>query len=196
MVKNHAIITGGKGSRVREQNDFYATPKEATELFLANHDLTNFKSFLEPACGQGHISEVLREQFPDANITSCDLIDRGYGLSNIDFLKLDVSLDKFVDVVITNPPFKLAVEFIKKALTVADHQVIMFLKIQFLETKTRQELFSTTPLKYVYVHSKRVSPMRNGSPTDEKGKPWSSAMCFAWFVWQKGYEGDPMIKFL
>ncbi|HEP5925606.1 TPA: hypothetical protein VJK14_000488 [Streptococcus pyogenes] len=43
---------------------------------------------------------------------------------------------------------------------------------------------------------KRVNPMRNGSPTDEKGKPWNSAMCFAWFVWQKGYEGDPMIKFL
>ncbi|GET83851.1 hypothetical protein Javan139_0037 [Streptococcus phage Javan139] len=91
---------------------------------------------------------------------------------------------------------KLAVEFIKKALTIADYQVIMFLKIQFLETKTRQELFSTTPLKYVYVHSRRVNPMRNGSPTDEKGKPWNSAMCFAWFVWQKGYEGDPMIKFL
>lgn len=195
MVKNHAIITGGAGYRSREENDFYATPKEATELFLANHDLKKFKSFLEPACGQGHISEVLKEQLSNATIVSSDLIDRGYGLAHADFLKLDVSLAKF-DVVITNPPFKLAVEFIKKALTVADHQVIMFLKIQFLETKTRQELFSTTPLKYVYVHSKRVSPMRNGSPTDEKGKPWSSAMCFAWFVWQKGYEGDPMIKFL
>lgn len=44
MVKNHAIITGGAGYRSKEKNDFYATPKEATELFLANHDLTKFKT--------------------------------------------------------------------------------------------------------------------------------------------------------
>ena len=36
----------------------------------------------------------------------------------------------------------------------------------------------------------------NGSPVDEKGKKWSSTMCFAWFIFEKGYEGEPIIRWL
>ena len=57
-------------------------------------------------------------------------------------------------------------------------------------------MFDNSPLKYVYVFSKRVNPLRNGEPTDEKGKPWASTMCFAWFVWEKNYEGEPIIRWL
>ncbi|MCB2848797.1 class I SAM-dependent methyltransferase [Streptococcus dysgalactiae] len=193
MGKNHAVITGGVGNREREQNDFYATPENATKLFLSKHKLNNGWSFLEPACGQGHISKILKEMFPNSEIASTDLIDRGYGQGGIDFLTNDFEK---VDVVITNPPFKFAKEFIEKSLTIANKQVVMFAKIQFLETEKRKELFERTPLKYVYVHSKRVSPMRNGNPVDETGKKWSSAMCFAWYVWEQGYKGEPIIKFL
>ncbi|EPW09955.1 TPA: class I SAM-dependent methyltransferase [Streptococcus agalactiae] len=192
MSKNHSAITGGRGARVREEHDFYATPKSATELFLDNH-IIEANTILEPACGQGHMSKVLEERFPKAKIISTDLIYRGFGYGDIDFLNSDF---ESVDVVITNPPFKLAKEFIEKSLTIANRQVIMFLKIQFLETETRKRMFENTPLKHVYVHSKRVSPMRNGNPVDENGKPWSSAMCFCWFVWEVGYKGQPTIKFL
>ncbi|MDG3132290.1 class I SAM-dependent methyltransferase [Streptococcus suis] len=139
------------------------------------------------------MAKVLAEHFPHAEIRSTDLIDRGFGTGGIDFLTEDFEQ---VDVVITNPPFKLAKEFVEKAMTVATKQVIMFAKLQFLETEARAKLFKDTPLKYVYVHSKRVSPMLNGEPLNEQGKPWSSAMCFAWFVWEIGYKGEPMIKFL
>lgn len=193
MKNRSSVITGGSGIRKREENDFYATPTEATELFLKNHNLKDVGTFLEPACGQGHISKVLKRYFQNSNIISTDLVDRGYGQGGIDFLKNDFEK---VDVVITNPPFKLAYEFIEKSLSVAKKQVIMFAKIQFLETERRAELFENTPLKYVYVHSNRVSPMRNGEPFDEQGKTWSSAMCFCWFVWEVGYTGDPVIKFL
>lgn len=192
MDKNHAVITGGKGIREREEHDFYATPANATRLFLDNHKI-NAKTILEPACGQGHISKVLEEYFPETEIISTDLINRGYGNAGIDFLENDFEK---TDVVITNPPFKLAKEFIEKALTIANKEVIMFAKIQFLETESRKKLFKNTPLKYVYVHSKRVSPMRGGSPVDENGKPWSSVMCFAWFVWEQGYSGEPVVRFL
>lgn len=192
-MKNHAVITGGKGIRERVEYDFYATPENATRLFLKNHKLKGTNSILEPACGQGHISEVLKEHFPNANIISTDLVDRGYGIGGVDFLK-----DRFdkVETVITNPPFKIAVDFINKALEIATKEVVMFAKIQFLETENRAKLFSETPLRYVYVHSKRVSPMRNGELFNEKGKPWSSAMCFAWYVFEKGYTGEPIVRFL
>lgn len=190
---NNAVITGGKGLREREKHDYYATPEIATNLFLNHHDLSNFTTFLEPACGEGHLAKVLAERFPHAEIKSTDLIDRGFGIGGIDFITGDFEQ---VEVVITNPPFKLAKEFVEKSLKVATKQVVMFAKLQFLETEARAKLFKDTQLKYVYVHSKRVSPMRNGEPLNEQGKPWSSAMCFAWFVWETGYKGEPMIKFL
>lgn len=194
MAKRHQAITGGKGNRTREEHDFYATPKEATELFLSYHDLSYAETFLEPSCGMGHISKVIKKKFPKAVVDSYDLIDRGYGIGGVDYLKNN--LERKYDVVITNPPFKYAYEFIEKGLKDSNNEVIMFAKIQFLETLKRAELFKNTPLKYVYVHSKRVSPMRGGKHLDENGKPWSSAMCFCWFVWEHGYKGEPVIRFL
>ena len=75
-------------------------------------------------------------------------------------------------------------------------KVAMFCKIQLLEGVSRRDMFKNTPLKTVYVFSKRQSPLRNGSSVDENGKKWASTMCFAWFVWEHGYKGNPEIKWL
>jgi hypothetical protein len=72
----------------------------------------------------------------------------------------------------------------------------MFCKIQLLEGKARKRLFDKSKLKTVYVFRGRVNPLNNGSETDENGKPWSSTMCFAWFVWENSYNGDPVIRWL
>ena len=98
----------------------------------------NPKTILEPAAGQGHISKVLEELFPNAEIESTDLIDRGYGLGGVNFLEKDYK-DKKYDLVITNPPFKYAKEFVRKALSISNDKVICFLKIQFLEGISRKE---------------------------------------------------------
>lgn len=98
--------------------------------------------------------------------------------------------------VITNPPFSLAKEFAEKALEVSTGKVILFAKIQFLEGRQRKDFFATHPPKAVYVFSKRVNPLRNGLEVDENGKPWSSTMCFAWFVWEHGYTGEPCIRWI
>lgn len=76
---NGAQITGGASeTRKREANDYYATPPEATEVFLNEINLSG--SILEPACGEGHISKVLESKYPNSEILSTDLIDRGYGI--------------------------------------------------------------------------------------------------------------------
>lgn len=192
MGVSHSAIIGGAGKRPRVEHDYYATPPETTELILREIDLSG--SILEPACGEGHISTLIKKYYPQNEIVSTDLIDRGYGETGIDFLTHDYGR-KF-GTIITNPPFKLAKEFIEKSLKISTDKVIMFAKLQLLETKGRLELFRNSPLKYVYVHVERQSPWRNGSPLDEHGKPWSSAMCFAWFVWEHGYEGEPVVRFL
>ena len=65
-----------------------------------------------------------------------------------------------------------------------------------IEAEKRRKLLENAPLKYVYVFTNRVNPMRNGEPLDENGKKWSSTMCFAWFVFEKHYDGEPMIRWL
>ena len=87
-------------------------------------------------------------------------------------------------------------EFVEKALNLANRFVIMFGKIQFLESSKRRDFFKNSPLKYVYVHSDRQATWRNGEPLDEKGKKWSTTFCHAWFVWDKTYIGEPIIRWI
>ena len=192
MTKKHLTgtsLSGTSTTRDRVENDYYATPPESTLKLL---EVEEFKgNVLEPCCGEGHISEVLKQE--GYKVFSNDLIDRGYGELHKDFLTEDFEI---YDNIITNPPFKYAKEFIEKSLKVTTGKVAMFCKIQLLEGVSRYEMFQDTPLKTVYVFTKRQNPLRNGSPVDENGKKWSSTMCFAWFVWEHGYEGKPTIEWL
>lgn len=185
-------LVGMSTTRKRVKNDYYATPPQATRDILDRVHLEG--SILEPACGEGHISKVMEEYYADQEIVSTDLIDRGYGTGGIDFLKHDYGR-KF-DNVITNPPFAYAKEFIERGLELANEKVIMFAKIQLLESEKRRELFQKYPPTYIYVFSKRVSPLRNGTEYDENGKPWASTMCFAWYVWDKNCKQEPVIRWL
>lgn len=187
-------LVGSSISRDRVDEDYYATPKETTQVLLDNFDLSNCKSFYEPACGEGHIAKVLLDNFQDATVLSTDLINRGYGRGEIDFL--NIFTGKRFDCIITNPPFKLIKEFIEKALTLSNKYVIMFAKIQLLEGLNRYEMFKKSPPKYIYVFSNRQNPLRNGNPLDENGKKWCSTMCFAWFVFEIGFKGEPTIRWL
>lgn len=190
-------LVGMSQTRERVENDFYATPRNATEAILNMVELKG--SILEPAAGQGHISVVLKEKYPYNEIVSTDLVQRNekFGVpiqGGIDFLTHD--FNRKFDNIITNPPFNMAQEFIERALQLADDKVIMFAKIQLLEGNKRKEMFDNAPLKYVYVFSKRVNPLRNGEELNENGKKWSNTMCFAWFVFEKEYEGEPVIRWI
>ena len=182
-------LSGTSVTRERIKDDYYATPKASTKALL---EVENFEgNIFEPCCGQGHISEVLKMY--GYSVYSNDLVNRGYGETFKNFLTDDFQL---FDNIITNPPFKYAKEFILRALDISNKKVAMFCKIQLLEGVQRQEMFKNTPLKTVYVFTKRQNPLRNGSEYDENGKKWASTMCFAWFVWDKSYEGLPQIKWI
>lgn len=136
----------------------------------------------------GHLSEVLKSR--GYNVRSSDYVDRGYGDEIIDFLKC--SEDWYGDI-LTNPPYKFAEDFVYKAISLINNNnyVIMFLKIQFLEGKSRYKLFKKYPPKYIYVHSSRQQCFPNGKQ-DNKG----SAVCYCWYVWQKGFNSDPVIRWI
>ena len=189
-------LAGTSTTRERANYDYYATPYQATEMLL---DEVKFSgNFLEPCVGGGHIVDVIKKYYPDECVYGVDLVDRGYPNTLVaDFLKYDFLGQKF-DNVVTNPPYSLAQEFLEKSMEVVNDggKIAMFLKIQFLEGAKRREMFKKYPPKYIYVFVKRQAPWNNGSPVDEKGKPWSSTMCFAWFVWEKGFTGEPIVRWL
>ena len=170
----------------RDVHDFYSTPTIATTLLLKNE--TFDKNIWEPACGLGHISKILEAHHHI--VKSTDLINRDYGQDGVDFLQ---SIELWDGDIITNPPNKFAEEFVQKAINVVteDHKVAMFLKVQFLEGKKRKELFQKYPPKIIYVSSQRLNCPLNGI-----GSELGGACCYAWFIWQKNYQGDTVLKWI
>lgn len=169
----------------REKDDYYATEPKATEWLLR---LETFNGpILEPSCGEGHISEVLING--GYQVVSRDLIDRGYG-EVADFLSIDNT--EWNGDIITNPPYKYAQEFVEKALQIIPDgcKVAMFLKVQYLEGKRRRKMFDTMPPKRIWVSSSRLKCAING----DFNNMTSSAAAYAWFVWEKGFRGDTIIK--
>ena len=177
----------------RQEHDYYATDPKAVEILLEQQQFSPY--VWECACGEGHISEVLKAH--GYKVKSSDLYDRGYEDTEIiDFLtvrKEDINHDVSRDI-ITNPPYKYAKEFVEKALAISmsGTKIAMFLKLTFLEGKARKKLFEVAPPKRIYVFSSRVKCAKNG----EFENIGSSAVAYAWFVWEKGYKGDPIIKWI
>ena len=187
-------LAGTSTTRDRVDEDYYATPYNSTEALLNNVKFEG--KFLEPCVGGGHIAEVIKKYYPNNEIIGYDLVDRGYPNTIIsNYLTSNFCETKY-DSIITNPPYSLAQEFLEKSMSIINKngKIAMFLKIQFLEGVARKEMFNKYPPKYIYVFTKRQNPLRNGSPIDENGKAWASTMCFAWFVWEEGFAGEPVIR--
>lgn len=172
----------------REENDYYATEPKAAELLC---DMESFGSVIwECACGEGHLAEVFKER--GYEVVASDIIDRGYGMQQ-DFLAYEgenIECD-----IITNPPYKYATEFCEHALDIVapGQKVAMFLKLQFLESNKRRKLFEKYPPKTIWVLSNRLLCAKNGD-FDSMKASGGSAVAYAWFIWEKGYTGDTVVK--
>ena len=167
-----------------DTNDYYATEPKAVELLLEQETFTD--TIWECACGEGHIAKALVDH--NYWVIASDVVDRGYGGVK-DFFShtKKISID-----IITNPPYNQAQQFVEHALEIANDgvKIAMFLKLTFLEGQGRRELFKKYPPRTVYVSSGRLQCGKNGVFEG------SSAVAYAWFVWEKGNYGDTKIKWI
>ena len=187
-----ALGASNHTDKEREENDFYATSPIAIDKLYKTGELT-CKNIWECACGEGHLAKKLIEY--GYSVKATDLIDRGYGEGGVDFLACK---DRFEGDILTNPPYKYAAEFSLKALDLVPdgNKVFMFLKLTFLEGKKRyDELFSKYPPKKIYVFSQRVLCAKNAD-FDGMKAGGGSAVAYAWYVWEKGYTGDTVVKWI
>lgn len=186
--------TGNRSSAVMAQRveahdslDFFPTPPWATRALIKHvlvghgwrrHQI-NSSVVWEPACGRGDMARPLAEYF-GLTIAS-DVHDYGYGAAHdflMPFLPAEIEPDS-VDFVITNPPFRLAQQFIGRACAVASQGVAMLVRTSFLEGVGRYRgLFSKRPPLIIAPFVERV-PMFKGR-LDPKA---SSATSYCWIVW-------------
>lgn len=180
-------------SEERESNDYYATHPDAINYLKKKIELPHL--ILEPACGEGHLSERLKELGHE--VMSYDIVDRGYGEVQNFFEMLTAPTDKEFAIV-TNPPYKYAMEFVSHSLELVSDgmMVCMFLKTTFLEGKRRyNKLFRFTPPLCVLQFVERILCAKNGDFDAMRAKGGSAA-AYAWFIWRKGYNGKTTVDWI
>ena len=193
--KNSVFKTLGASSHTdkeRQNEDYYATSPIAATLLHETNELDLFVPIWECANGQSHLSDEFERL--GYKVYRSDLVKRDEKTKELDFLQCNKPVNCNI---VTNPPYKFATEFIEKALELIPDgkKVCMFLKIQFLEGKSRKLLYQKYPPKTIYVSSSRILCAKNA---DFEGmrKAGGSAVSYAWYCWTKGYQGDTILKWI
>lgn len=207
MTQNRSTAVMQRRVESRQSLDDFPTPPWATRALIeeviaprlgVQHDpLLTFRSLnvWEPACGRGHMAATLAEYF--FAVHASDVADYSEeevrtaewrGQSRVsDFLGLDAVPRRIekqgVDWIITNPPFRLAPEFIRRSIAIRPRKgVAMLTRLAFLEGIDRyRSLFRTNPPSIIAQFTERV-PMVKGR-LSAKG---STATAYCWLVWLRG----------
>ena len=177
--------------KVRQNEDYYATDPQAAEMLLEIEDIDKSKPIWECASGEGHLSNVFKKH--GYKVRTSDIVKRTETTEILDFLSDDIT--DWDGNIITNPPYKFAVQFIEKAMNILHegNKCIMFLKLQFMEGKSRRKLFEKYPPKTIWVSSSRIMCAKNGDFC-EMIKGGGSAVAYAFYVWEKGYKGNTILR--
>lgn len=181
--RSHAVMA--QRAEPHDSLDFFPTPPWATRA-LCEHviGLTAMHVAFDPACGDGAMARPLGEYF--MKVFASDVHDYGRGFKVQDFLFPGAELPP-CDWVITNPPFRLAEQFIRRGLEIAEYGVAMLVRSVFVESVGRYEsLFTPNPPDLIAQFVERV-PMVKG----RLDKTASTATSYAWIVWTTDPDRPP-----
>jgi len=193
VTQNRSTAVMQRRAEPHNSLDDFPTPPWATRALLEYLDLP-FQSWLqgwatcrEPAANRGHMVRPLREVF--ASVEASDIFDYGAGFAQADYL---FGPDpEPVDWTITNPPFRLAEQFIERALRTSAEGVAVIVRSAFLEGIGRYyRLFGAHPPRLVLQFTERVV-MHKGrlSPNG------STATAYCWLVWTPGQSQETGTSF-
>lgn len=178
-----------------DPREFFPTPPWATRALiervlrhLRREGQCQFQTAWEPACGEGHMAEVLREYFRAVEASDAFAYQYRGDASltfQFDFLK-DEGAEKY-DWIITNPPFRKSTDFVLKALDLAGTGVAMFVRLSWIEGVTRYEkLLRDQPPSLLSIFTERA-PLHKARWEPEG----STFTAYAWLVWIKGMPPQP-----
>jgi len=184
------MVTGTGNARAplaERGDDLYETPACAVHALMRHEALPT--RIWEPACGPGAIVRVLRTAGHE--VIATDLVDYHCPDSRggHDFL-MEYCAPDGVQAIVTNPPFKLAGEFVAHARTLAP-KVIMLLRLAFLESDRRSAILDAGDLARVHLFRKRLPMMHRAG---WEGRKANSGMAFGWFVWDAAHSGPTELR--
>ena len=202
MTQNRSSAVMQQRSEPHDSLDDFPTPPWATRAFL-NHVRPAFGPFegasvREPAANRGHMVRPLRECF--GVVEASDVHDYGMGFQVQDYLFGPPP--PRTDWTITNPPFRLAEQFVRRALSCSDH-VAVIVRSAFLEGATRyRDLFGAHRPSLILQFTERVVMHKGKLPNpDVAVETWSdkeqafvlrkptSATAYSWLLWTKWSSG-------
>lgn len=184
------------GRKANTDFDFYETPKWATEkaikAMLSDEIITKTDCIYEPCSGAGAISDVLAKYgFQNIKMSDIQTADYIKGEKGVDVYNI---ADNVCDVVFTNPPYDRMTKdnMLQEFLRISKGKVVLLLNIFYLASKERKAMLENSHLRHIYIHSDRVTMYPYGI---EKPKNGGTKM-FAWYVWDKEYNGKPTISWI
>lgn len=152
---------------IPQENDYYPTPVSAITPLLDRIDFNRVLTFLEPCCGDNRILNLI----PADKIKFWTEISKGRNYFDYKF--------EDVDLIITNPPFSTAIEFLTKSLS--EGKTVYYLqRLNWLGSDKRKSFWNSNPPEKIFVLSKRPQFKRElglGGGTDSTE--------YAWFIWDK-----------
>lgn len=186
MSQNTSTAVMQRRVEAHDSLDDFPTPPWATRalcewLMLNDHHDIDHQSCREPAANRGHMVAPLREYFAD--VEASDVHDYGVGFPVADYLF--GHLPPPVDWTITNPPFRLAEQFIERAIETSRVGVAVIVRAAFLEGVGRFErLFSVHQPAHVLQFTERVV-MHKGALS----ATGSTATAYCWIIWRPSSVG-------
>lgn len=186
MSQNRSSAVMQQRSEPHDSLDDFPTPPWATRalcewLLRKGEAIGDFKC-REPAANRGHMVAPLREYFHQ--VEGADVHDYGAGFPVRDYLF--GPKPELVHYTITNPPFRLAEQFIERMAATSEFGFAVIVRAALLESVGRYErLFAVNPPSHVLQFTERVV-MHKGRLAPEG----STATAYAWLVWLDGGGGD------
>ena len=191
----------------RHTADYYVTPKQPVIDFLKKFVLIegiqkpSDLNWLDPCCGGDENNDptyttVIKELYKPTKICGIDIREDSKADVIMNYLDCEVENMSNHNIIISNPPFYLAEEFIRKSLEFVEDggYVIMLLRLNFFGSTKRKELFDKFMPKYCFIHHKRINFIPDSMKKEMKAQgikpPSGDSIEYAHFVWQKGYKSD------
>lgn len=199
----------------RVENDFYATPTRMVDLLYKKEPSLFEGNMWEPCNGLGHISDYFDVvYFRSIKSFKSDIINRKdddtvifdfFDIKNLDKdtkTSLPLTYNNENNIweidanIVTNPPYNLSNEFYETACSHLKEgkSMALFLKIQFLETQKRYELFQKYPPYKVLICVNRVHCGADGKFNNKIAS--GGAACYMWLIYKAGYKGLPTIDWI